>query len=145
MNFVQILWTDCKGKPLLACSCCPCSKSFCLYSTSCLPPLVFLTCCSHVPAFVQSTQHSLQILQGVLQSLKLMRANKRKFTILDGLSGRVTPGRMTLLLGPPGSGKSTLLMALAGKLRKSDLQACGFHRFPLLRHLSPSLIPLSQS
>lgn len=75
---------------------------------------------------VQSTQHSLQILQGVLQSLKLMRANKRKFTILDGLSGRVTPGRMTLLLGPPGSGKSTLLMALAGKLRKSDLQACSF-------------------
>ncbi|KAL3144459.1 hypothetical protein ABBQ32_004202 [Trebouxia sp. C0010 RCD-2024] len=63
--------------------------------------------------------------EGVLQSLKLMRANKRKFTILDGLSGRVTPGRMTLLLGPPGSGKSTLLMALAGKLRKSDLQIKG--------------------
>ena len=52
-----------------------------------------------------------------------MKANKRKFTILDGLSGRITPGRMTLLLGPPGSGKSTLLSALAGKLRHSDLQA----------------------
>ena len=53
-----------------------------------------------------------------------MKANKRKFTILDGLSGRITPGRMTLLLGPPGSGKSTLLSALAGKLRHSELQAC---------------------
>lgn len=63
--------------------------------------------------------------QGLLQSLKLMKANKRKFTILDGLSGRVAPGRMTLLLGPPGSGKSTLLSALAGKLRKSDLQIKG--------------------
>ena len=54
-----------------------------------------------------------------------MKANKRKFTILDGLSGRVAPGRMTLLLGPPGAGKSTLLSALAGKLRKSDLQMKG--------------------
>ena len=67
----------------------------------------------------QATLH----LQGTLQSLRLMKANKRKFTILDGLSGRITPGRMTLLLGPPGSGKSTLLNALAGKLRHSDLQA----------------------
>lgn len=59
-----------------------------------------------------------------------MKANKRKFIILDGLSGRVVPGRMTLLLGPPGSGKSTLLSALAGKLRHSELQACPLH--PLL-------------
>lgn len=59
--------------------------------------------------------------QGALQGLKVMKANKRKFTILNGLSGRINPGRMTLLLGPPGAGKSTLLMALAGKLRNSDL------------------------
>lgn len=51
-----------------------------------------------------------------------MKANKRKFVILDGLNGRIAPGRMTLLLGPPGSGKSTLLAALAGKLRHSELQ-----------------------
>ena len=70
---------------------------------------------------------SYSALQATLQSLKLMKANKRRFTILDGLSGRVTPGRMTLLLGPPGSGKSTLLSALAGKLRHSDLQACNMH------------------
>ena len=62
-------------------------------------------------------------MQGLLQSLHLLRLKKRKFVILDQLSGRITPGRMTLLLGPPGSGKSTLLAALAGKLRHSDLQA----------------------
>lgn len=66
-------------------------------------------------------QHNVWHVQGALQSVKLMRANKRKFTILHGLNGRITPGRMTLLLGPPGAGKSTLLMALAGKLRQSDL------------------------
>ncbi len=61
-------------------------------------------------------------LQGLLQTLHLLSVKKRKFVILDQLSGRITPGRMTLLLGPPGSGKSTLLAALAGKLRHSDLQ-----------------------
>lgn len=63
--------------------------------------------------------------EGWLQRLHLMKANKRKFVILDGLNGRVAPGRMTLLLGPPGSGKSTLLAALAGKLRHSELQVKG--------------------
>ena len=62
--------------------------------------------------------------------MKLLRLNKRKFVILDGLSGRISPGRMTLLLGPPGSGKSTLLAALAGKLRNSDLQASGCIQAP---------------
>ena len=62
-------------------------------------------------------------MQGWLQRFKLLRPNKRKFIILDQLNGRITPGRMTLLLGPPGSGKSTLLAALAGKLRHSELQA----------------------
>ncbi len=61
-------------------------------------------------------------LQGLLQTLHLLNVKKRKFVILDQLSGHITPGRMTLLLGPPGSGKSTLLAALAGKLRHSDLQ-----------------------
>ncbi|KAG2491493.1 hypothetical protein HYH03_010072 [Edaphochlamys debaryana] len=37
-------------------------------------------------------------------------------TILDAGSGLLTPGRMTLLLGPPGSGRSLLLRALAGQL-----------------------------
>lgn len=60
-------------------------------------------------------------LQGALQSIKLLRPNKRNFVILHGLNGIITPGRMTLLLGPPGAGKSILLSALAGKLRHSEL------------------------
>ncbi|DBB05992.1 hypothetical protein WJX82_004698 [Trebouxia sp. C0006] len=63
--------------------------------------------------------------EGLLQTLHLLNVKKRKFVILDQLSGRITPRRMTLLLGPPGSGKSTLLAALAGKLRNSDLQVKG--------------------
>jgi ABC-type multidrug transport system ATPase subunit len=38
-------------------------------------------------------------------------------TILDGVSGVLKPGRMTLLLGPPSGGKSVLLQALSGRLR----------------------------
>jgi ABC-type multidrug transport system ATPase subunit len=49
--------------------------------------------------------------------LRLMKADKRKFVILDNISGIIPPGRMTLLLGPPGAGKTTLLTALAGKLQ----------------------------
>lgn len=67
-----------------------------------------------------------------------MKANKRKFTILDGLSGRVVPGRMTLLLGPPGSGKTTLLSALAGKLRHSELQAWPLHPLLYIQLVTPT-------
>lgn len=86
---------------------CPCTHTL---------PLVL-----HVAVVITFVCRLLFCLQGALQSLKLMKANKRKFTILHGLNGRIQPGRMTLLLGPPGAGKSTLLMALAGKLRNSDL------------------------
>jgi ABC-type multidrug transport system ATPase subunit len=55
--------------------------------------------------------------QGVLQSLRLMRTTKKDITILQGLSGSIKPGRLTLLLGPPSSGKTTLLKALSGKIR----------------------------
>ena len=56
-------------------------------------------------------------MQDILDRLHLRRTNKRKFTILDGISGVIKPGAFTLLLGPPGSGKTTLLTALAGKLQ----------------------------
>ncbi|XP_071932486.1 pleiotropic drug resistance protein 3-like [Coffea arabica] len=42
-----------------------------------------------------------------------------KISIIDGVSGIIKPGRMTLLLGPPGCGKTTLLKALSGNLNKS--------------------------
>ena len=63
------------------------------------------------------------LLQGLLQTLRIMKPNKHKFRILDDMSGVLKPGRITLLLGPPGAGKSTLLNALAGRLQKSNLQA----------------------
>ena len=36
--------------------------------------------------------------------------------VLTGVSGKLVPGRLTLLLGPPGSGKSLFMRTLAGRL-----------------------------
>lgn len=41
---------------------------------------------------------------------------KKEVKILCNATGRIIPGRMTLLIGPPGSGKSVLLRAIAGRL-----------------------------
>lgn len=43
---------------------------------------------------------------------------KEDIDILSHATGRILPGKMTLLIGPPGSGKSVLLRALAGRLRE---------------------------
>lgn len=51
----------------------------------------------------------LATLQGGLRTAPL--------TVLDGVSGVLLPGRLTLLLGPPGSGKTVFLRALAGRLQ----------------------------
>lgn len=56
-------------------------------------------------------------LQDILDKVHLRNTNKRRFTILNSVSGVIKPGVFTLLLGPPGSGKTTLLTALAGKLQ----------------------------
>ena len=64
------------------------------------------------------------LLQGLLQRLRIMRSTKKRFNILNGLSGTIRPGRLTLLLGPPSSGKTTLLKALSGKLRGTGLKVC---------------------
>ena len=45
------------------------------------------------------------VLQWVLLKLHLLRLEKRKITILNHVSSILTPGRTTLLLGPPGGGK----------------------------------------
>lgn len=68
--------------------------------------------------------------QGILQSCFAMKNSKRKFVILNSLSGVLVPSRFTLLLGPPASGKSTLLKALSNQLRRSSgakVRAIGGH------------------
>jgi ABC-type transport system involved in cytochrome c biogenesis ATPase subunit len=41
---------------------------------------------------------------------------EQKVLILNHLTGRILPRKMTLLIGPPGSGKSVFLKALTGRL-----------------------------
>ena len=50
---------------------------------------------------------------------------KHRVDILKGLTGRLLPRRMTLILGPPGCGKSVLLKALSGRLHKHNLSQDG--------------------
>ncbi len=54
--------------------------------------------------------------QAALAQVGLKREKRERLQILEGISGVLQPGRMTLLLGPPSSGKSTLLKGLAGLL-----------------------------
>jgi ABC-type multidrug transport system ATPase subunit len=41
---------------------------------------------------------------------------RHRLDILKGATGRILPGRFTLILGPPGSGKSVFMKALSGRL-----------------------------
>lgn len=54
-----------------------------------------------------------------LSGLSAILSQKYKIKIIEGASGVIKPGRMTLLLGPPGGGKTSLLKALSGNLDKS--------------------------
>ena len=60
--------------------------------------------------------------QGWLRGARLLRRNVQRLQVLEGCSGVLRPGRLTLLLGPPASGKTSLLKALAGKLDSSSLE-----------------------
>eukprot|EP00878_Enallax_costatus_P004873 GHUV01005127.1.p1 GENE.GHUV01005127.1~~GHUV01005127.1.p1 ORF type:complete len:323 (+),score=94.08 GHUV01005127.1:294-1262(+) len=52
----------------------------------------------------------------LLTKAHILPSTRHTHTILQGVSGVLKPGRLTLLLGPPGSGKTVLLKALAGNL-----------------------------
>ena len=62
-------------------------------------------------------QRSRACVQWGFLRLGLLRSEKKRLVILNDVSSLLTPGRFTLLLGPPASGKSTLLKLLAGKLQ----------------------------
>ncbi|XP_009343426.2 pleiotropic drug resistance protein 1 [Pyrus x bretschneideri] len=64
------------------------------------------------------------IIEGILNGLRILSSRKTHLSILHNVSGIIKPSRMTLLLGPPSSGKTTLLLALAGKL-DPDLKLSG--------------------
>eukprot|EP00884_Botryococcus_braunii_P016921 jgi/Botrbrau1/3912/Bobra.0183s0133.1 len=63
--------------------------------------------------------------EGMLQKCFALKNSKRKFMILNSLTGTLVPSRFTLLLGPPASGKSTLLKALSDQLRGSGVKVYG--------------------
>ncbi|XP_063936487.1 ABC transporter G family member 32-like [Daucus carota subsp. sativus] len=54
--------------------------------------------------------------EALLGKLGIFPGKRKKYSILNNISGIVKPSRLTLLLGPPSSGKTTLLLALAGRL-----------------------------
>ncbi|XP_073149762.1 pleiotropic drug resistance protein 3-like [Henckelia pumila] len=54
-----------------------------------------------------------------ITKLPCLPSQEANITIINGVSGIIKPGRMTLLLGPPGCGKTTFLKALSGNLKKS--------------------------
>ena len=90
---------------------------YCLHIQSFREGFILSSSCCNWLSYKQ-----LLCLQDILTYAKLLRANRRRFTILDNVSGIIPPNRICLLLGPPGSGKSTLLKALAGKLNDADLK-----------------------
>ena len=74
-------------------------------------------------------------MQSVVGLTGLQANQKRKFVVLDNVSGVIKPGRMTLLLGPPGAGKSTLLKCLANKMKHEGCKV--WHTCDLLQHAMP--------
>lgn len=57
-----------------------------------------------------------------IKSLFCGRAPAQRRDILKGLTGRIAPNRLTLVLGPPSSGKTTFLKALAGRLNCAHIE-----------------------
>ena len=59
-------------------------------------------------------QGLVQKARGLLDRVHLVHREGHVRQILKGVSGRLQPRRMALLLGPPGHGRSVLLRALSG-------------------------------
>ncbi|PKI53076.1 hypothetical protein CRG98_026537 [Punica granatum] len=62
--------------------------------------------------------NSLQNIVSGIGKFSCLTRNEARISIIDGVSGIIKPGRMTLLLGPPGCGKTTFLKVLSGILHE---------------------------
>jgi SpoVK/Ycf46/Vps4 family AAA+-type ATPase len=60
-----------------------------------------------------------------LKRLILGAGHRERSDILKGLTGRIAPQKLTLLLGPPGCGKSVFLKSLAGRMNSRSLRFDG--------------------
>ncbi|KAE8709798.1 ABC transporter G family member 25 [Hibiscus syriacus] len=70
----------------------------------------------HLPSLMTSCYPITLKFMDVCYKVKVQGSDQEK-TILNNITGMVSPGEMLAILGPSGSGKSTLLNALAGRLQ----------------------------
>jgi len=88
-----------------------------------LPVRVWVRACLNIPYYASLSGPCDRAAQAPLVAAGLVGDGRQRLRILERTSGRLAPGRLTLLLGAPASGKSTLLHALAGALHGGALKA----------------------
>ncbi len=88
-----------------------------------LPVRVWVRACLNIPYYASLSGPCDRAAQAPLVAAGLVGDGRQRLRILERTSGRLAPGRLTLLLGAPASGKSTLLHALAGALHGNALKA----------------------